>query len=116
MVEPAIVDREQFNNISRYNALMEVVRSRRTNREFVPAYEVPRERFEMILEAAPRLGIFTLGRPRSSVAGGESKSRWSTTSPSTASSTMPPAASSRPMIRLIHIAPSAWPTTPWIVS
>jgi nitroreductase len=52
MVEPATIDREQFNNLARYNALMEVVRSRRTNREFVSTYEVPREHFWMILEAA----------------------------------------------------------------
>jgi 5,6-dimethylbenzimidazole synthase len=36
---------------SAYEALMEVVRRRRTNRAFAPA-EVPREHFEMILEAA----------------------------------------------------------------
>jgi len=52
MAEPATGDREQFNNLARYNALMEVVRSRRTNREFVSAYEVPREQFELILEAS----------------------------------------------------------------
>lgn len=43
---------EQFNNVARYEALMEVVRSRRTNREFVPEYMVPRQHFEMILDAA----------------------------------------------------------------
>ena len=36
---------------SRYDALMEVVRSRMTNRAFAPC-EIPREHFEMILEAA----------------------------------------------------------------
>jgi len=36
---------------SRYESLMEVVRSRMTNRAFAPV-EVPREHFEMILEAA----------------------------------------------------------------
>jgi len=35
----------------RYDALMEVVRSRMTNRAFAPC-EIPREHFEMILEAA----------------------------------------------------------------
>jgi nitroreductase len=52
MAEPVTVNRGEFNNLTRYNALMEVVQSRRTNRAFVPTYEVPREHFEMILEAA----------------------------------------------------------------
>ncbi len=43
--------RDAFNNVARYDALMEVVRTRMTNRAFA-AYEVPREHFEMILEAA----------------------------------------------------------------
>lgn len=50
-MEPAVVDRNAFNNVARYEALMEVVRTRMTNRAFAP-YEVPREHFEMILEAA----------------------------------------------------------------
>ncbi len=50
MTEPAI-DPRRFNKIERYHALMDVVRSRMTNRAFAP-YEVPREHFEMILEAA----------------------------------------------------------------
>ena len=37
--------------LERYEALMEVVRGRMTNRAFAP-YEVPREHFEQILEAA----------------------------------------------------------------
>ena len=52
MAEPGMVNRKQFNNVARYGALMEVVRSRRTNREFVSAYKVPREHFDLILEAA----------------------------------------------------------------
>jgi len=52
MVEPATVNTAQFNNLARYGALMEVVRSRRTNREFVSTSEVPREHFDLILEAA----------------------------------------------------------------
>jgi 5,6-dimethylbenzimidazole synthase len=40
-----------FNNVERYEALMQVVRGRMTNRAFA-AYNVPREHFEMILEAA----------------------------------------------------------------
>ena len=52
MVEPATVNTAQFNNLARYGALMDVVRSRRTNREFVSTSEVPREHFDLILEAA----------------------------------------------------------------
>ncbi|MBI4608320.1 MAG: nitroreductase family protein [Candidatus Rokubacteria bacterium] len=51
MAERALAEREAFNNVTRYNAFMEVVRSRMTNRAFGP-YEVPREHFELILEAA----------------------------------------------------------------
>jgi len=40
-----------FDDRRRYEALMEVVRARRTNRAFAP-HEVPREHFELILEAA----------------------------------------------------------------
>jgi nitroreductase len=40
-----------FNDVARYEALMEVVRARMTNRAFAP-HEVPREHFGMILEAA----------------------------------------------------------------
>src|ERR1700679_3660479 len=43
---------EHFNRVDRYTALMDVVRNRMTNREFVPDYKVPKEHFEMILEAA----------------------------------------------------------------
>ncbi|MGO9592002.1 MAG: nitroreductase family protein [Candidatus Acidiferrales bacterium] len=45
------VDPALFNNVERYEALMQVVRGRMTNRAFA-AYDVPREHFEMILEAA----------------------------------------------------------------
>jgi len=51
MAESARVSKNAFNNVARYGALMEVVRSRMTNRAFAP-YEVPREHFAMILEAA----------------------------------------------------------------
>ncbi len=44
-------DPQDFNRLERYNALMEVVRERRTNRAFAPL-DVPREHFEMIVEAA----------------------------------------------------------------
>ena len=40
-----------FNNVARYEALMDVARNRMTNRAFAP-WEVPREHFEMIVEAA----------------------------------------------------------------
>ena len=41
----------QFNNVARYEALMDVARNRMTNRAFAP-WDIPREHFEMILEAA----------------------------------------------------------------
>jgi len=50
MGEPA-QDTARFNQTDRYAALMDVVRNRMTNRAFAP-YSVPREHFEMILEAA----------------------------------------------------------------
>ena len=39
-------------NIARYQALMDVVRSRMTTRAFRPDIAVPREHFELVLEAA----------------------------------------------------------------
>src|SRR5262245_65723158 len=48
MPQPADAARDPA---SRYEALMEVVRGRMTNRAFAP-HTVPREHFEMILEAA----------------------------------------------------------------
>ena len=42
---------DSFNNVARYEALMDVARNRMTNRAFAP-WDVPREHFEMILEAA----------------------------------------------------------------
>ena len=47
----AAVEAGRFNQTERYEALMDVVRNRMTNRAFA-AYSVPREHFEMILEAA----------------------------------------------------------------
>ena len=47
----AALDTTRFNQTDRYAALMEIVRGRMTNRAFA-AYDVPREHFEMILEAA----------------------------------------------------------------
>ncbi|HEX9925094.1 MAG TPA: nitroreductase family protein [Anaerolineae bacterium] len=43
---------DHFNQMDRYNALMDVVSGRMTNRAFDPDYVVPREHFELILEAA----------------------------------------------------------------
>jgi len=48
---PADTATAHFNNVARYEALMDVARNRMTNRAFAP-WEVPREHFEMILEAA----------------------------------------------------------------
>ncbi len=48
---PADTAAANFNNVARYEALMDVARNRMTNRAFAP-WEVPREHFEMILEAA----------------------------------------------------------------
>jgi 5,6-dimethylbenzimidazole synthase len=50
MSEPAL-DLSRFNQTNRYDALMDVVRNRMTNRAFA-TYTVPREHFQMILEAA----------------------------------------------------------------
>jgi 5,6-dimethylbenzimidazole synthase len=48
---PAHAVTDSFNNVARYEALMDVARNRMTNRAFAP-WDVPREHFEMILEAA----------------------------------------------------------------
>ncbi len=45
-------DDNKFNQVDRYNALMDVVSNRLTNRAFDPNYKVPRKHFEMILDAA----------------------------------------------------------------
>jgi nitroreductase len=50
MAEPA--SRHDFRDRRRYDVLMEVVRSRMTSRAFDPSYVVPREHYELILEAA----------------------------------------------------------------
>ena len=42
----------QFDQRARYDALMDVVRNRMTTRQFDPNYAVPREHYELILEAA----------------------------------------------------------------
>jgi nitroreductase len=47
-----MTDDNQFDQVQRYQALMDVVQSRMTNRAFDPDYIVPKEHYEMILEAA----------------------------------------------------------------
>jgi len=42
----------RYNQRERYDALMDVVRNRMTTRQFDPLYVVPREHYELILEAA----------------------------------------------------------------
>lgn len=51
MSEQALPAAADFDRVERYEALMESVRSRMTNRAFAP-HEVPQRHFEMILEAA----------------------------------------------------------------
>ena len=51
MSEKQALSPEQFNQVNRYDALMDVVRNRMTNRAFAP-FDVPRKHFEMIIEAA----------------------------------------------------------------
>ncbi|MCC6608842.1 MAG: nitroreductase family protein [Burkholderiales bacterium] len=41
-----------YDQRARYDALMDVMRSRMTTRQFDPSYTVPREHYELILEAA----------------------------------------------------------------
>jgi 5,6-dimethylbenzimidazole synthase len=43
---------QQYEQRARYDALMQVVRGRMTTRQFDPGHVVPREHYEMILEAA----------------------------------------------------------------
>ena len=47
-----VAENEQFNQVGRYEALMEIIQARMTNRAFVSDYIVPNEHYEMILEAA----------------------------------------------------------------
>jgi len=50
-MDKPVPDAAQCNRVDRYAAFLEVVRSRMTNRAFAP-FTVPRQHFEMILEAA----------------------------------------------------------------
>ena len=44
--------RYDFSDRTKYDALMDVIRNRITTRAFDPGYVVPREHYDMILEAA----------------------------------------------------------------
>src|SRR3972149_2041320 len=50
--ETTMSGNSQFDQRARYDALMDVVRNRMTTRQFDPNYVVPREHYELILEAA----------------------------------------------------------------
>jgi predicted oxidoreductase (fatty acid repression mutant protein) len=50
--EAAMETAARYDQRTRYDALMEVVRNRMTTRQFDPSYVVPREHYELILEAA----------------------------------------------------------------
>lgn len=50
--ENIVSDSTQYNQRARYDALMDVVRNRMTTRQFDPDYVIPREHYELILEAA----------------------------------------------------------------
>lgn len=47
-----MADSTQFDQRARYDSFMDVVRKRMTVRQFDPGYVVPREHYELILEAA----------------------------------------------------------------
>ncbi len=48
----ALVDLPEIGDLTRYNALMQVIRNRITVRKFDPDYKVPKAHFDLILEAA----------------------------------------------------------------
>ena len=52
MPEAASTAKYDFSDRTKYDALMDVVRKRITTRAFDPSHIVPREHYEMILEAA----------------------------------------------------------------
>ena len=52
MAQAAAEQRAQFDDRERYGRLMDVVHGRITTRAFDPTYEVPREHYELILDAA----------------------------------------------------------------
>ncbi len=52
MAETASKPNSDFTDRTKYDALMDVARNRLTTRAFDPSYAVPRDHYEMILEAA----------------------------------------------------------------
>jgi nitroreductase len=52
MSQPSATPQHDFSDRTRYDALMEVIRYRTTTRSFDPSYSVPREHYELILDAA----------------------------------------------------------------
>lgn len=52
MSESTQPQQDQFNQIERYNVLMDIVSKRMTNRAFNPDYVIPKKHHEMIIEAA----------------------------------------------------------------
>jgi nitroreductase len=60
---PADARTASFDNVARYEALLDVVRGRMTNRAFAP-WDVPREHFEMIPEAARHAPSGANAQPR----------------------------------------------------
>ena len=52
MAQAAQQTHTDFDDRARYDALMDVVRNRITTRAFDPSYVVPKEHYELILEAA----------------------------------------------------------------
>lgn len=52
MSESIQPQQDQFNQIERYNVLMDIVSKRMTNRAFNPDYVIPKKHHEMIIEAA----------------------------------------------------------------
>lgn len=52
MSESTQSQQDQFNQIERYNVLMDIVSKRMTNRAFNPDYVIPKKHHELIIEAA----------------------------------------------------------------
>lgn len=52
MTDDPAAPAHRFHQVDRYQRFLEVVRARATTREFDPGYQVPREHYEMIIEAA----------------------------------------------------------------
>lgn len=52
MSQPVSTPQHDFSDRTRYDALMEVIKFRTTTRSFDPSYVVPRDHYELILDAA----------------------------------------------------------------